>query len=190
MRWIGLALSLALASMVGACFIQHPAPIGAVEAVQPGEWSGVWVAQPLSPGDEPGFFRVADVDPAAGQFEVEEADADGTGLGDKMELHLRRVGEQLFIDVRDKKDGPWMLFVVESATADEIVLAWKPAAAPFEAAINRGDYKATLTKNSDGDVSEIVMANLNEAEAKLLAANWRDLFVAERMTMKRMVDAN
>jgi hypothetical protein len=190
MRWIGLALSLALASMVGACFIQHPTLIGAAEAVQPGEWSGVWVAQPLGPGEEPGFFRVTDVDPAQGQFEVEEADADGTGQGDRMELQLRRVGEQLFLDVREKKDGPWMLFVVETATADEIVLAWKPAAAPFEAAITKGDYQATLTKNSDGDVSEIVMAHLNEAEAKRLAANWHDLFVAERMTMRRMASAD
>ncbi|MBK8158903.1 MAG: hypothetical protein IPK59_09135 [Rhodospirillaceae bacterium] len=190
MRWIGLTVSLALATMLGACFIQHPAPIGVAEGAQAGEWSGVWVAQPNRDGEEPGFFRVTDVDPAAGQFEVEEADADGTGQGDKMELRLRRVGEQRFLDVREKTDGPWMLFVVESATADEIVLAWKPAAAPFEAAIARGDYQATLTKNSDGDVSEIVMANLNEAEAKLLAANWRDLFVAERMTMRRMASAD
>nr|WP_298687523.1 hypothetical protein [uncultured Dongia sp.] len=189
MRSIGLVLSLAAALGLAACFVQHPDLIGAAEPAEAGAWSAAWVAAPLRDGDEPGFFRVTDVDPAQGVFTVEEADADGVGMGEKMELHLRRVDAQLFLDVRDKKDGPWMLFVVEKATPEEIVLAWKPATKPFEDAIAKGDYKAHLTKTGE-DVREIAMNELSVAEAKLLAANWRNLFVAERITLKRMADAN
>ncbi|MDY0871191.1 hypothetical protein [Dongia rigui] len=186
LRFLALAAALGLA----ACFVQHPQLIGAAETVEPGQWSGAWVAEPNRDGEEPGFFHVNDVDPAQGIFAVEEADADGNATGDKMEMHLRRVGQQLFLDVRDKADGPWMLFVVEEATPDKIVLAWKPAAAPFEAAIAKGDFKAKLSKNADGDVSDIVFAALTEKEAETLAKNWRDLFVAERITLKRFVVAD
>ncbi len=183
-------LSLTLALGLAACFVQHPQLIGTAEKVDAGQWSGAWVAEPNRDGDEPGFFHVNDVDPAQGSFTVEEADADGNGMGDKMELQLRRVGEQLFLDVRDKADGPWMLFIVEEATPDKIVLAWKPAAEPFEAAIAKGDFKAKLSKNADGDVSDIVFETLTETEAETLAKNWRDLFVAERITLKRVVVAD
>jgi hypothetical protein len=189
MTLVRLTCVIALLAALGGCFIQHPKLIGVAEPAEAGAWSGAWVAAPHRDGDEPGFFRVADVDPAQGIFTVEEADADGTGMGEKMELQLRRVDQQLFLDVRDKADGPWMLFVVEKATPEEIVLAWKPATKPFEDAIARGDYKARLTKTGE-DVQEIAMDELSEAEAKLLAANWRNLFVAERITLKRMVDAN
>lgn len=186
LRFIALTCALGLAG----CFVQHPQLIGAAEKVEAGQWSGAWVAEPNRDGDEPGFFHVNDVDPAQGSFTVEEADADGNGMGEKMELRLRRVGEQLFLDVRDKADGPWMLFVVEEATPDKIVLAWKPAAAPFEAAIAKGDFKAKLSKNADGDVSEIAFEALTDKEAETLAKNWRDLFVAERITLKRVVVAD
>ena len=194
MTLIRLTCVIALLAL-GGCFIQHPKLIGVVEPAEAGQWSGAWVAAPHRDGDEPGFFHVTDVDPAQGVFTVEEADADGTGMGDKMELHLRRVDAQLFLDVRDKPadsseaGGPWMLFVVEEATPERIVLAWKPATKPFEDAIAKGDYKARLTKTGE-DVQEIAMDELSAAEAKLLAANWRDLFVAERITLTRMVDAN
>ncbi len=190
MRSIGLVLSLALSLALAACFVQHPAPIGAPEPVQAGQWSGGWVAEPNRDGDEPGFFHVEDVDSAKGIFSLEEADADGTGMGEKMELQLRRVGRQLFLDVRDKTDGPWMLFVVEEATPEKIVLAWKPAAEPFEAAIARGDFKAKLGKNADGDVEEIAFAQMSEAEAATLARDWRDLFVAERIVLERVPAAD
>ena len=186
LRFMTLIAALGLA----ACFVQHPQLIGIAEKVEPGQWSGAWVAEPTRDGDEPGFFHVNDVDPAQGIFTVEDADADGNGMGEKMELQLRRVGEQLFLDVRDKPDGPWMLFIVEEATADKIVLAWKPAAAPFETAIAKGDFKAKLSKNADGDVSEIVFDALTQKEAETLAKNWRDLFVAERITLKRFVVAD
>jgi hypothetical protein len=183
---------LALTAVLGlaACFVQHPQPIGSPEKVDPGQWNGAWVAEPNRDGEEPGFFHVTDVDPAQGMFAVEEADADGNGMGEKMEMQLRRVGEQLFLDVRDKADGPWMLFIVDEATPDKIVLAWKPAAAPFEAAIANGDFKAKLSKNADGDVSDIVFDTMSDTEAETLAKNWRDLFVAERITLKRFVVAD
>lgn len=190
MRRIRLALSLVFATLLGACFVQHPNLIGAPEKVAAGEWSGAWVADPQRDGDEPGFFHVNDVDPAGGAFTVEDADADGNGLGEKMDMRLRRVGEQLFLDVRNSPDNPWMLFVVEEASQDRIVLAWKPAAAPFEAAIARGDYKAKLTKDAQGDVDEIAFAEMNEAEAERLATTWRELFVAERIVLHRMASAD
>lgn len=188
MRSIGLALSLAIALGLGACFVQHPDLIGAAEPVAVGQWSGSWVAAPLRDGDEPGFFHVSDVDPVQGSFEVRDADADGVAMGDPMEMHLRRVGEQLFLDVRNKEDSPWMLFVVAEATPERIVLAWKPVAKPFEDAIAKGDFKATLKKGGDGAVEEIGFAKLSEAEAKYLASHWRGLFTAERITLTRMAD--
>jgi hypothetical protein len=186
LRFMTLIAALGLA----ACFVQHPQLIGAAEKVEAGQWSGAWVAEPNRDGEEPGFFHVNDVDPAQGIFTVQEADADGNGMDDTMEMQLRRVGQQLFLDVRDKADGPWMLFIVEEASPDKIVLAWKPAAAPFEAAIAKGDFKAKLTKNADGDVSDIAFEALTEKEAQTLAKNWRDLFVAERITLKRFVVAD
>lgn len=188
MRSIGLTLGLAVALSLGACFVQHPDLIGTAEPVSAGQWSGSWVAAPLRDGDEPGFFHVGDVDPAQGSFEVRDADADGAAMGEPMEMHLRRVGEQLFLDVRDKADRPWMLFVVAEATPERIVLAWKPAAKPFEDAIAKGDFKATLKKASDGAVEEIGFAKLSETEAEHLAVHWRDLFTAERITLTRMAD--
>ena len=186
MRPIGLVLSVVLSLGLAACFVQHPAPIGVAEKASAGQWSGAWVALPLRDGDEPGFFHVTDVDPAMGIFSVEEADADGTGLGEAMEMRLRRVGSQLFLDVRDRHDGPWMLFIVEEATPEEVVLAWKPAAEPFAAAIARGDFKAELSTFPDGDVDAIVFAEMSSGEAERLARDWRDLFVAERIVMQRM----
>lgn len=185
-----LVCVIALLATLSACFIQHKELIGTAEPATAGQWAGPWVAQPNRDGEEPGFFHVSDVDPAQGIFKVEEADADGNGMGDEMELRLRRVGEQLFLDVRDKADGPWMLFVVEKATPEEIVLAWKPAAKPFEDAIAKGTYKARLKKNADGDVEEIAFDELDAAAAESLAKNYRDLFVAERITLKRFVDAD
>jgi hypothetical protein len=187
---VRLVTALSLLAAVSACFIQHKEPVGVAEAAAPGQWSGAWVAQPNRDGEEPGFFEVKDVDPAKGAFTVEEADADGNGMGEPMELLLRRVGDRLFLDVRDKADGPWMLFVVEKATPEEIVLAWKPAAKPFEDAIAKGTYQARLAKNADGDVEEIVFDNLDDKAAESLAADYRDLFVAERITLKRAVSAD
>lgn len=183
-------LSLTMVLGLAACFVQHPQLIGTAEKVAPAEWSGTWVAEPNRDGDEPGFFHVTDVDPAQGAFQVEEADADGNPMGDKMEMQLRRVGGQLFLDVRQNADGPWMLFIVDEAAPDKIVLAWKPAAAPFEKAIAKGDFNAKLAKNADGDVSEIAFPELTGKEAETLARNWRDLFVAERITLKRFVVAD
>jgi len=188
MRSIGSALSLAIALGLAACFVQHPDLIGAAEPVAAGQWSGSWVAAPLHDGDEPGFFHVSDVDPAQGSFEVRDADADGAAMGDPMEMRLRRVGEQLFLDVRDKAEGPWLLFVVAEATPERIVLAWKPAAKPFEDAIAKGDFQAALKKSGDGAVEEIGFAKLSEAEANYLATHWHDLFTPERITLTRMAD--
>jgi hypothetical protein len=188
MRPIGLVLSLVLSLGLAACFVQHPAPVGVAEKASAGQWSGAWVALPLRDGDEPGFFHVTDVDPAMGIFSVEDADADGNGLGEAMEMRLRCLDGQLFLDVRDKPDGPWMLFVIEEATAEKVVLAWKPAAEPFAAAIGRGDFKAKLSTFSDGDVEKIVFAEMNGTETALLAQNWRNLFAPERIVMKRMVE--
>src|SRR5690606_37661347 len=126
MRGIGIALCLALTWGLGGCFVQHAALIGAAEPVVPQQWSGGWVAEPLESGGEPGFFVVADVDPATGAFTVSAADADGDAMDDPIALHLRRVGDTLFLDAREKDDDPWMLFVVSEITADRIVLAWKP----------------------------------------------------------------
>ena len=47
---------------------------------------------------------------------------------------LRRVGDTLLLDAQDRKDGPWLLFVVAEATRDRIVLAWKPRADAMQAA--------------------------------------------------------
>ncbi|WP_374383973.1 hypothetical protein [Dongia sp.] len=183
-------LSLTMLLGLAACFVQHPQLIGVAEKAAPGAWSGAWVAEPNRDGEEPGFFHVTDVNPAQGVFQVEEADADGNPVGAQMEMHLRRVGDQLFLDVRSDADGPWMLFVVDEAAPDKIVLAWKPAAAPFEKAIAKGDFNAKLSKNADGDVSEIVFPALTDKEAATLAKTWRDLFVAERITLKRFVVAD
>jgi hypothetical protein len=105
-----------------------------------------------------------------------------------MEMHLRRVGEQLFLDVRDKPDSPWMLFVVDEATPERITLAWKPVAETFEAAIAKGDFKATMKKGADGTVEEVGFDKLSEAETDYLAVHWRDLFTAKRVTLTRMAD--
>lgn len=179
---------LCLLAGLSACFVQHPDLIGAAEPAAAGQWSGSWVAAPLRDGDEPGFFHVSDVDPAAGSFQVADADADGAAMGDPMEMHLRRVGEQLFLDVRDKADRPWMLFVVDEATPERIVLAWKPAAQPFDDAIAKGDFKADMKKGSDGAVEEIAFQKLSETEAEHLAVHWRNLFTSERITLTRMAD--
>lgn len=190
MKITRLACVIALLASLNACFIQHKELIGAAERVSLGQWSGSWVAAPLNAGDEPGFFHVSDVDPRAGSFEVQDADADGNAIGEPMEMHLRRVGEQLFLDVRDKTAGPWMLFVLEEATPERIVLAWKPAAKPFEDKIAKGEFKATLKKGSDGAVEEIAFSELTSTQAEMLASHWRDFFTAERITLTRMADAD
>ncbi len=184
-------LSLTIALGLTACFVQHPQLIGSAEKVKAGQWSGTWVTE-RTPSIDKLSFHVTDVDPAQGIFTYQNADADDN---EKMELHLRRVGEQLFLNLRGKPESPWILFVVEEATPDKIVLAWKPAASPFEAAIAKGDFKARLTKSGDGeisqiifgDVSEITFAEMSEKEAEMLAKNWRELFTAERITLKRFV---
>ncbi len=191
MRPLRLMMCFGLILGLAACFVQHPQPIGEAVSVDKGEWSGSWVAAPNRDGEEPGFFRATDVDPEQGVFDLAEADADGNPTSEPMEMRLRQVGAQRFLDVRDKKgEGPWMLFVVEEASAEKIVLAWKPAAKPFEAAIARGDFKAKLKKTAVGDVEEIAFSDLDSAEADYLAKNWRDLFVAERIVLKRMVVAD
>lgn len=177
---------LPLLLSLSACFIQHHELIGVAEPVAPGAWSGAWVAEPLEPGDEPGFFRVTDVDPAAGIFTVEDADADGNGLGEAMQMHLRRVGQQLFLDVRDKAENPWMLFVVAQSSTGNVVLAWKPDAAAFEQRIAAGDFRARLARDSSGAVEEIAFDGLGEPAQQLLADNWTALFTPERITLKRM----
>jgi hypothetical protein len=179
---------VAFALGLSACFVQHPDLIGTAEPVAAGQWSGSWVAAPLSAGDDPGFFHVSDVDPATGGFQVRDADADGAAMGEPMDMRLRRVGEQLFLDVRDKEDRPWMLFVVDEATPERIVLAWKPTAKAFEDAIAKGDFKATLKKGTDGAVEEIGFEKLSETEAEHLAVHWRALFTSERVTLTRMAD--
>jgi hypothetical protein len=185
-----LAGAIILLAGLNACFVQHPNLIGMPEAVAPGQWSGTWVAAPLSDHDEPGYFQVSDVDPAQGIFEVRDADAGGNSTGAPMELRLRRVGGQLFFDVRDKPDRRWMLFVVDESMPDSISLAWKPSASAFEKSIALGDFKATLKKDADDVVEEVAFADLTPAEADSLAVRWRDLFLGQRIKLERVVHAN
>lgn len=179
-------LSLTLALGLTACFLNHPQLIGSAEKVQPGQWGGDWVAQSNSEGKEQ-IFHVKDVDPARGIFEIQNADSDDNK---KFELHLRRVGKQLFLDMRHKPEELWMLFVVEEATPEKIVLAWQPSAASFEAAIARGDFKAKLSKYGDDNVAEVAFTEMSEKEAEMLAENWRELYLDERITLKRLVVAD
>lgn len=190
LRLAPLFCALTLLTALSACFVQHHDLIGAAEPVPGRQWSGAWVAEPLSEGDEPGYFRVTDVDPAQGVFQVQDADADGTAMGEPMEMHLRRVGDRLFLDVRDKADRPWMLFVVDEATPERISLAWKPVAKAFEDSIARGDFKAAITKASDGHIEEIAMSELTPAQAGTLATHWRDLFTSQRIVLTRMADSD
>lgn len=87
-----------------------------------------------------------------------------------------------------------MLFVVEEATPDKIVLAWKPAARPFEAAIERGDFRVDGKLYAGGrgitfisEVPEINFTEMTDKEAEYLARNWRELFTPERITLERAI---
>lgn len=185
-RIASVIASLVLAFSLSACFVNHAEPIGSAEPVPAGEWSGGWVAEPLTEGDEPGFFHVADVDPADGLFAFADADADGNPISDPITLRLRRVGDTLFLDAQDKKDGPWLLFVVAEATPDRIVLAWKPRADAMRAALDNGDLVGTLKLDGAGAVEEVALTDLTPGQQQNLIRDWQKLFTEERIVMRRM----
>lgn len=188
---LGLVLTLGLALSVGACFVQHAELVGVAEPAAPGQWSGGWVAEPLEAGGEPGFFAVADVDPAQGSFTIRDADADGNPIDDDLiTLQLRRVGDTLLLDARDQEDGPWMLFVVAEMTTDRIVLAWKPQNAAFHQAIAAGDLAGIVAAPAGADPDEVMLADFTAARQEKFALGWQGYFTAERIILRRMVESD
>jgi hypothetical protein len=191
MRKIGtvlcLVIILGLPLTLGACFVQHAELIGVAEPAQPDQWNGSWVAEPLEAGGEPGFFAVADVDPAQGSFTVSDADADGNPIDDDLiALHLRRVGDTLFLDARDRENGPWMLFVVAEMSADRIVLAWKPRNAVFQQAIVAGELAGQVAAPAATEPDEIVLQEFTPERQEKFALGWQNYFTAERIVLRRM----
>lgn len=186
MRLARSLLSLAVALGLAACFVQHAEPIGTAEPAAPGQWSGFWVAEPLEAGGEPGFFAIADVDPRKGVFSVSDADPDGNPISQPIPLHLRRVGDTLFLDVQDKPGDPWMLFVVAENAQDRVVLAWKPRAEEMRRAITAGSLQGELKLNAAAEVEELALTEFTEAQQARLARDWRNLFTDERMVLKRV----
>lgn len=187
MRRIASVLAgLVLALGLSACFVNHAELIGSAEPAPAGAWSGGWVAEPLQVGDEPGFFHVSDVDPAAGMFAFADADPDGNPISDPIELSLRRVGDTLFLEARDRKDGPWLLFVVAEATQDRVVLAWKPRAETMRAAIDGGDLSGALKLGTGGAVEEVALTDFTPKRQQNLARDWQKLFTDERIVLRRM----
>lgn len=187
-RIASIIASLVLAAGLSACFINHAEPIGEAVPVEAGEWSGGWVAEPLQAGGEPGFFYVADVDPAGGIFSVSDADADGNAIDDvPMPLRLRRVGQTLFLDAQNSEGAPWLLFVVAEATQERIVLAWKPRADAIAAALAGGELAGTQKLDAAGAVEEVALSDFSADRQQKLARDWQKLFTEERIVLRRMV---
>jgi hypothetical protein len=186
MRLARLVLSIAFFLGLAACFVQHAEPIGVAEPAKPGEWSGFWVAEPLEAGGEPGFFAVADVDPAKGIFSVSDADPDGNPISDPIILHLRRVGDTLFLEVQNDADDPWMMFVVAEASPDQIALAWKPLEAGFRTAFADGSLKGAMKLDDAAVVQEVNLEDFSAARQEMLARDWRNFFTDERVVLKRV----
>lgn len=185
-RLMRAPLVLLLAASLAACFVQHEEPIGAAETVAAGALNGTWVAQPSRDGEEPGFFAVADVDPKTGSFTVAEADADGNPIEEPTTLLLRRSGDTLFLDAREKEGDPWRLFVIASMTPDRIELAWVPEGDAFRQAIAAGTFRGTVsTSMPDTTPEDVILGNLSPAEEGALAKDWRDLFTDERIVLLR-----
>lgn len=186
MRAIGPVLALVLALSLAGCFVQHRDLIGAAEPATPGQWSGFWVAEPLEAGGDPGYFVIADVDPATGAFSVAEADGDGHPIEAPIPLHLRRVGDTLFLDVRDRADGPWLLFVVAELDAARIVLAWKPESDGMAGAFAAGKLEGSMQQDTGAGVVEVALIDFSPARQQGFARDWPSLFTPERMVLNRM----
>lgn len=186
MRLIRAGFVLVLMAGLAACFVQHDAPIGKNEPVAAGAWSGTWVAQPRRDGEEPGFFAVTEIDPKAGSFAVAEADADGNAIEDPTALLLRRVGDTLFLDVRESENDPWRLFVVSSLTTDRIELAWVPESEAFRKAIADGTFTGTVSSSLPETTPEdVILGDLTPAAQEALAKDWQHLFTSERIVLLR-----
>lgn len=186
MRLARSLLSLVIALSLAACFVQHAEPIGTAEPAESGQWSGFWVAEPLEAGGEPGFFAIADIDPAKGVFSVSDADPDGNPISEPIPLHLRRVGDTLFLNVQDEPGDPWMLFVVAENSEDHVVLAWKPRAEEMRQAIAAGSLQGELKLNAAAEVEELALTEFTDAQQAVLARDWRNLFNNERMVLRRV----
>jgi hypothetical protein len=185
-RLVRTPLVLLLAASMAACFVQHEEPIGAAEPVAAGALDGTWVAQPRRDGEEPGFFAVADVDPKTGSFTVAEADADGNPIEEPTALLLRRSGDTLFLDAREKEGDPWRLFVITSMTPDRIELAWVPEGDAFREAIAAGTFRgAVSTSMPDTTPEDVLLGDLSPEEEGALAKDWQNLFTEERIVLLR-----
>ncbi|TDQ84242.1 hypothetical protein A8950_0790 [Dongia mobilis] len=188
MRSLRSVLSLLFALGLAACFVQHAEPIGVAEPARAGQWSGLWVAQPVEPGGEPGFFRVEDVEPSSGRFSVAEADPDGNPIEDAIPLLLRRVDDTLFIEVQEKDGDPWRLFVVASMQADRLELAWKPVGERFAVAFTDGALAGRLVVGSEVVPDELVLTDFTPQRQGQFARNWAGFFLPERLVLIRPVN--
>jgi hypothetical protein len=181
-RWM---LVLTLAAALGGCFVKHPTPPGEPVATHPGQYSGLWVAEPLEADEAPGYFLVTDVDPAQGSYSVEEADATGAPNGAPLALKIRRVGDALFVATQDSPDKPWVLFVVAEYGPDRVALVWKPVRAAFEQYFASGALAGTIADSLGADESDIDLAALSPDQMATLARDWSDLFKPDAIIFAR-----
>jgi len=179
--------------LLSAC-LTNPKPIGVAESVEAAAWEGVWKMESSQTHESYGHFRVTSVDPEEGQFTAHVSDAGGNVAAENASddrsfaLHLRRVGDQLFLTYPADEDGNWVVLPVAELSPGRIVICFQPNEDAFEARIDDGTFKAKTQRT--GNLSMVAFDALSEDEIDFLSKHLDELYLPDRTLLTRVAPAN